>query len=772
MNNVQRLPGRTFPAIAALAMVLAVGATGYTITRLRDAATDSHQRTTAASSLESSIRTIDGIEWRAVAGGYTPELRGQFDAVVADLSDAEQDGMTPRLTAATDEFVNAVDAMLDAFENGDPDLAEEIDETRVDPAFEEVIEGTIQLREDAAATAASTEADLARLAWGVIVVLAVASGLLTFILADTRDRRRRSQTERDRLFRSLVEGSEDLFTLVNGDAEMVVLNRNSDAPLAGTSDTSREVSQFLTPDAYQRWRLHDEELQSTGHTASFEIALPAPDGETVITEAHGSLLITDPAQRVWVWRDITARKELELELELSQQAFSDPLTGLPNRSLLYDRISHALAIAARRADPVSLLFCDLDDFKQVNDSGGHSRGDEFLQIIAQRLQDATRPSDTVARLGGDEFAILIEHADREPLEGIAGRLLEAVAEEVDLDDHKFFPSMSIGIATSSPGTTVEDLLRSADLAMYAAKRGGKGRSERYDGQMLRDTEDHRRLQTDLRPALEEDQFELYFQPCIKVSTGAVHGVEALIRWNHPTRGLIAPQDFIHLAEASGMIIPIGRWVIQEACQSGVAIRRSGFPSSIISLNLSPIQLHDPGIVATVQSALQRSELPPEALVLEVTEGHLLDNPAAIERLHQLCELGVSIAVDDFGTGYASISYLRSLPISIVKIDRSFVSGNALEPDEQEAFLDALIGLTRSLELVTVAEGVETTEQLERIRALGSDAAQGYLWADALPWPDALRRMEEIDMTADLGAPGSPQPAALRASSSATARPSA
>lgn len=543
-------------------------------------------------------------------------------------------------------------------------------------------------------------------------------------------------------FRSMVESVDDVITVVSGTDTLTVMSPDLRA-LGSVSQkpAPTTVAELLSEDQHEVWATADQRLQEQGIPSAIEIEATRQDGTSVFLEATGSNMTDGSEERAWVWRDITERKKLELEL--AHQAFHDSLTGVANRALLVDRADHALKRSSRTGTPISLLFCDLDEFKAVNDSLGHGLGDELLGIITKRLQGCIRESDTLSRFGGDEFAILLDDADIQGATALAERILSVVRYEVSLDGHPVFPSMSIGVATSMPGTTTEELIRDADIAMYRAKGAGKGRVEAFQDGMHDVATDLLEMQTDLKIAVENDQLDLFYQPTVALSTGVVQGVEALIRWHHPTRGDIPPDTFIPIAEATGQIIGIGRWVLTRACRTAVKLQEGRSTPLLMHVNLSPQQLRDPRIVAVTKTALEESGLAPELLVLEVTEGFLLDDAVSVGRLHELHALGVRIAIDDFGTGYTSIGYLQRLPVDILKIDRSFVSGDALEPTERKAFLNAMLGLAKSLNLETVAEGIEEPCQLDELRELGCETGQGWLWARAVSGDSLQGSIEEL-----------------------------
>ncbi len=438
-------------------------------------------------------------------------------------------------------------------------------------------------------------------------------------------------------------------------------------------------------------------------------------------------------------RDVSERKRFEAEL--ARQAFHDSLTGLANRALFRDRVDHALARRRDRGSQVAVLFVDLDDFKNVNDSLGHVSGDVLLREVGRRVLGTIRAEDTAARLGGDEFAILLEDvAGEERASEVAQRLLVALAEPLLLDGKDMSVSASIGIAfadTHDEATGSEELLRNADVAMYTAKEHGKGTFQIFEQAMHASVVEQLELVADLQTAVQDDQLVLHYQPIVVIDTGEITGFEALVRWNHPVRGFVSPADFIPAAERSGLIVPIGRWVLETACREAVAAQRIAprTPPLRVSVNLSARQLQRPDVEDHVRHALQESGLDPAALVLEITESMLIDDwDLALERLENLRAIGVKIAVDDFGTGYSSLNYIRQLPVDILKIDKSFVDG-LVESGSETALMAAIVDLASVLQLHPVAEGVEHDAQLHRLRAMGCELGQGFLFSRPVPAAD-------------------------------------
>ena len=421
--------------------------------------------------------------------------------------------------------------------------------------------------------------------------------------------------------------------------------------------------------------------------------------------------------------------------QLTRQAFQDALTGLPNRALFMDRLAHALTRTERRAQYVAVLFLDLDRFKVVNDSLGHGMGDQVLVESSRRLLGCVRPEDTVARLGGDEFAILLEDLDGvEGATSVAQRVTESLEKPFRLEGREVFVTMSVGIALNTRRPiTPEELLRDADLAMYRAKGNGKNRFEVFDAASSAPAINRFDLELDLRGALSRGEFVLHYQPIVHLGDGRMIEVEALVRWQHRERGLLQPDEFISLMEETGLIIPVGAWVLSEACRQ-LEEWTAQFPHQpplTMSVNLSARQLQDPGLVLAVKNALATSHLDPACLKLEITETVVMqDAPSTLEALHALKALGVQLAIDDFGTGYSSLSYLKRFPVDTLKIDRSFVQGVALNAKDT-AIVRAVVDVAKSLNLSVTAEGIETDDQLAQLQELGCDRGQGYLFARPL-----------------------------------------
>ena len=436
-------------------------------------------------------------------------------------------------------------------------------------------------------------------------------------------------------------------------------------------------------------------------------------------------------------QDITHRKALEQEIE--HRALHDPLTGLGNRALFGDRLGHALAVRDRTSAPLHVLFLDLDDFKTVNDSFGHTVGDALLVEVSRRLLGSVRPADTVARLGGDEFAVLLEDSGIDDARAIAERIQNAMRAPMSLQGNEICVGGSIGIASAATSTRSSDVLGDADIAMYVAKREGKGRCRVFTTDMRSSVVTRLQLQAELHDALAREQFVLHYQPVVDQQIGTIVAVEALVRWNHPVRGLLPPADFIPLAERTGLIAALGAWVMKEATRQVKALQHDVGGLLAVTVNVSPQQL-EADLVGMVKAALEQSRLDPRDLVLEITETCLMSKEeAVVAQLHALRRLGVRIAIDDFGTGYSSLAYLRQLPIDILKIDRSFVDCITDGP-AHSAVAETIINLARTLRLRTVAEGIETPGQAKALQDLGCHTGQGYYLGEPLPADHLLRHL--------------------------------
>jgi diguanylate cyclase (GGDEF)-like protein/PAS domain S-box-containing protein len=464
-----------------------------------------------------------------------------------------------------------------------------------------------------------------------------------------------------------------------------------------------------------------------GATVPLEGRIRAEGGQIRVVEGVGQNLLEDENVRAIVvtMRDTTSRRELEQQLE--RRAFHDDLTGLANRALFVDRLEHALSRVSRDGDPkIAVLFIDLDDFKAVNDGMGHAAGDALIRGVADRIRSCVRPADTVARLGGDEFTVLVEDIPSvSHVTSLALRLLEVLQLPIEVNGVSLAVPASVGVSFAAIDSTAESLLRDADIAMYSAKSQGKGRVTMFD-ETLRDVAVQRlALKVELPEALRAAQFSLAYQPIMDVRSADLRGFEALIRWRHPERGLVSPAEFIPAAEETGVIVEIGRWVLEQACHQAVLWNRKWLDPLSISVNVSGVQLHQPGFTDDLQQILDSSGLDPSLLTLELTESVLVRHQRVEAILSGLRALGIGIAIDDFGTGYSSLAYLQHFPVTSLKVDRSFVAD--LTSRREIGLVRSILSIGDAFGLTTVAEGVETSEQLELLGELGCERAQGYFF---------------------------------------------
>jgi diguanylate cyclase (GGDEF)-like protein/PAS domain S-box-containing protein len=569
------------------------------------------------------------------------------------------------------------------------------------------------------------------------VALTVLVGARLMLFLSTRDEAERRLESSERYYRALAANSADAVLVIDG-AGRVQSESPHLAALLGHPGVSirgiQAIDAVCVEDTPTANDLFARSLTSPGTVIEGELRLAATDGSTPWLAVRAINLLDDPdvAGIVVNFHEITDRKAAEEELV--HLAFHDSLTGLANRALFHDRVDHVLEMGG--ASSAAVAFLDLDGFKNVNDGLGHDGGDQLLRQVAARLLESARPGDTVARLGGDEFAILLERCPdpRTSAIAVADRVLAGLTAPMVLADGLMTLSASIGIALPGPGATASSLLRDADVAMYEAKAAGRGRWVEYTPKMRAATLQRLRLNQDLAEALDGDQLKVVYQPVVDLDTGAIVGFEALLRWDHPTLGRISPERFIPLAEESGLIIPIGRWVLETACHRAVdwQTRHPLHRDLTMAVNISARQLASSDLVSHVEDALAESGLAARSLVLEMTESVLVDDPVtAAARLRQLRRLGMRLAVDDFGTGYSSLSYLRQFPIDILKVDQSFVS-TITDRDGVPPLVHGLLALGHTLDLQMVAEGIETWAQLRHLRAEGCQGGQGYLFSPPVP----------------------------------------
>ncbi len=568
--------------------------------------------------------------------------------------------------------------------------------------------------------------------------------------------------ETEARFRSLVQHSSDVFAILD---QMGIIRYVSPAAerVFGTAVgrmANRTLAELVHEADRGAFEAHfSASLMGSLSTSHIGCRMIRTDGEWMRTEIVATNLLADASVNgiVLTIRDVTER--VTLEEHLRHQALHDPLTGLGNRALFQDRVAHGLARAERTNDEVAVVFLDLDNFKEINDSLGHAAGDAVLVHTANRLRTCLRDSDTAARFGGDEFAILLEQTRGEgEVMDVATRISAALGRPLVVEGKDVEIHASIGIARAQPQQSADEVLRNADVAMYHAKSRGKSCAVLYEGGMHAAVLDRIEMQADLKKALERNELSLVYQPIVELGTQQIIGAEALVRWNHPYRGTVSPMDFIPLAEETGLIVDIGEWVLQQACTDAVKWPVSpGQQPATITVNLSARQIVDGNFVDIVAKILASTKLDADRLVLELTESMLVGRSTdTLALLHRIRALGVRLAIDDFGTGYSSLGYLSQYPLDVLKIDRSFVQGMDHGPNGR-ALASAVVALGRSLKLKVVAEGIERAEQEWDLRNLGCDYGQGYLYSK----PISAYQLNDLLAVGDLGAP---RPTAVRPTS--------
>jgi diguanylate cyclase (GGDEF)-like protein/PAS domain S-box-containing protein len=561
-------------------------------------------------------------------------------------------------------------------------------------------------------------------------------------LAVDHERSRGELRDRERRFRALIERSADAILLMDPEGTILYAGPSISDVLGYRTEEfeGRRIQSFLHPDDVRRVkRLVGDLLRAPGNSVATECRVRHGNGSWRWAEGVVTNLLHDPAVRAIVgnYRDITERKRADARLH--HQATHDALTGLPNRTLLVDRLGRSIAHASRRQTGIAVVYVDVDGFKRVNDALGHAAGDRLLAIVAERLRACVRNADSVARVGGDEFVIALEGIGRpEDVAAIAKKILDLVALPVDIGGHRLHITVSLGVSLfPGDGVDPETLLKNADHALYLAKDRGRNTYQLCTPELNRRSLERLQLEKALRRAIERQELEVQYQPEFDARSGGLIGVEALVRWRHPEAGLLLPEEFIPLAEDTRLILPIGEWVLRVACQQVGRWRAAGVPKLRLAVNLSGLQFQQQDLPGTIRRALEEAGSEPGSVEIEITESVAMrDAEAARALMKELRDLGVRIAIDDFGTGYSSLAALQRFPIQTLKIDQSFVAGIGV--DGKSALITAIITMAHSLGLDVVAEGVETASQLAFLKQRDCDAVQGFYLGPPVPAEELAR----------------------------------
>jgi diguanylate cyclase (GGDEF)-like protein/PAS domain S-box-containing protein len=690
-----------------------------------------------------------------LAGGEAPEVQGDDDET--DLSPATDAVVRAQLfqqqrlvhdLAATGSALLAGRPVssVKLTANEHPKTADPVQRLRVLAAL------TANVALNAARTIATTSDHNINHLIKLQVTIGVLGLLMSLLLAWALIAATRRQTAH---FRSLVTSSTDL-VMVFRDGRCTYVSQSVVKALGRPE--SELIADGLNGLMHPDDRALAAAMQTTGEPSELVLRVLNRFDEWRHLDAHVTDLRADRHVRGIVLNARDVSERVRLEQELTKQAFHDGLTGLANRALFRDRLDQALARSVRSQETFSVLLVDLDGFKQVNDTLGHDTGDRMLQGVARRFDEVVRPADTLARLGGDEFALLLDGASQAQAEAVARRLIESVAQPMQLGERDLSVNASVGVVVHAGGHGESDeLIRHADIAMYAAKDAGGSTHRLFQQAMAQEFGELLELEHELREGIERGELTLHYQPEIDLNTRRIVGVEALVRWNSPRRGIVSPGDFIPVAEATGLIMPLGEHVLREACRQTAEWRRDGLaPDSFVTwVNLSGRQLSAGGVSDVVRNALDQAGLPACHLGLEVTETAIVPDGSTGERaraeLQELHEQGVHIAIDDFGTGFSSLGQLRRFPIDVIKVDRSFVQG--IEHDARDAAITAnLVTLAHALGLVAIAEGIESGGQLASVRELGCDLAQGFLFARPVPAAELGQVLADGDFSALIDGP--------------------
>jgi len=739
---------------AILAVALVANLAIHFLARAMDARRLEHQQIIR---FESSLRAVHGSLDDAIAGEGLAEYDRDKVFLAQAFKAVTVPGNPQELTvsqAAYGQFVAAAATLETEIKAKNIIRAREVDRTVVDPALASLHQAITRLD-------AHCEALVGR--WSLLTTLLTSmalfgSAIVVAILTVrhqahlrarlTQELQQKAIEASERRFRSLIQNNSDVIGVVTAEGKFKMVSDACEQAWGRAADDLRgqPLVRLVAPADIARVGQFFSDAKPPDGISTMELGVRHADGGLRDYEVHLTNLMEDAdiAGVLMTFHDVTERKRMEQELAF--QAFHDRLTGLPNRALFLDRLTHRLKVSEHDSTGFAVFFIDLDHFKVVNDSLGHAAGDALLVEVARRLESAQRPADTVARLGGDEFTILVDDGRSiEAVMPIAERILEALRKPIYLEDRPVVVNGSIGIALSSDSAAdAGALMRDADTAMYRAKGRGRAAIAVFDRSMNLLANDRLELESDLRLALELGQFHIEYQPIVDIDSGKMREVEAMLGWRHPIRGLVPPSSFISIAEESGLINPIGQWVLDSACaQLERWSNEAGVNGGLgLSVNVSALQLRQSSFADIVRSILRRHHIDAKRLKLEVTESSMLKEMTQIvEVLSELRRIGVRIAIDDFGTGYSSLAYLSALPLDTLKIDRSFITPLG-DDSRADGVVQAMITMARTLGLDVTGEGIETGDQLRILRMMGCDAGQGFLFAHSLSARDVSNLLSE------------------------------
>ncbi len=763
-NKPWRATGRRFlrtaaflPAAGGLLAALVVGGgIALVILRFQHASDRLRQGQLSLMRLDLTVHQLNTVEGEISAdpsllGGYeasVENLEAQADQHLRLFSSLGARGRSTEVQQKLFSYTHWVDLEMGLLKAGNKDGARQTRSDRLSPAHDALCDAILDANREynVAATSANGTADV-----GTVAVLLV-SALVLFVTASSFDRARRAGLrlageqqalrQSEQHFRAMICHASDVIAIVNLEGEIRYVSAAARHLWGYAPEELEKMSLFalIHPSEVTHCRAFVAQAGSSSgdspqDSLRAEVRVRYADGSWHVSDLILANLLSEPGIEgiLLTCRDIGERKAFEEQL--AHQAFHDTLTNLPNRALFMERLQAALTRAKRYKSTVGVIFLNLDNFKVVNDSLGHEAGDHLLVTVAERLSASVRAGDTVARFGGDEFTIVFEClAEENHIVPLAERIVHTLRVPLTIGGREVFTTGSLGIASSDGDCSPTDLLRDADTAMYEAKAKGKSQFALFDRSMSTHAMERLELEMDLRRALEKEEFQLHYQPIVDLKTGRINEVEALVRWRHPARGMVLPGHFIPLAEETGIIVPLGRWVLREACRQAREWQRAcpQEPPLTVSVNLSARQLQQPELVDDVLAVVEASGLPCESLKLEITESVMMLNPdATLPKLLRLKEAGIRLAVDDFGTGYSSMAYLSGLPINTLKIDRSFI-GKMGDNAGDFAIVCAIVSLAKALNLCITSEGIETAEQRTHLQSLGCDQGQGYYFARPMP----------------------------------------